>query len=137
EVDRMEVPSDGLPVRKLNGRCQSAGSASSAEPWGSAVIVHPNRAQKWLVITGAFVLILAAVFAVLATVIPVVRVGFIPAAAVLSLTGIFLLVLGRRARAKATAVRRVLESGTAGTGTIVTMSQTGRRVKPDPQARMH
>ena len=97
---------------------------------------HPNRAQKWLVITGVFVLILAAVFAVLATLIPAVRVGFIPAAAVLSLAGICLLVLGRRVRAKAAAVRRVLETGIAGKGTIVTMAQTGLIVNLAPQVRM-
>ena len=97
---------------------------------------YPNRVQKWLVITGVFVLVLAAVFAVLAAVIPVVRVGFIPAAAALSLAGIGLLALGRRSRAKAAAVRRVLETGIAGKGTIVTMAQTGLIVNLSPQVRM-
>ena len=97
---------------------------------------YSNRAQRWLGITGVSVLILAAVFAVLAILIPVVRVGFIPAAAALSLAGIGLLALGHRARAKAAAVRRVLETGIAGKGTIVTMAQTGLIVNLSPQVRM-
>ena len=98
--------------------------------------LYPIRAQTWLVIIGAFVLVLAAVFAVLAAAIPVVRVGFIPAAAVLSLAGIGLLALGRRARAKAAAVRHVLETGIAGKATVVTMAQTGLIVNLSPQVRM-
>ena len=97
---------------------------------------YPHRAQKALGLTGAGVLALCAVFAVLAVLIPVVRIGFIPAAVATGAVGVGLILLSRRVAGRVASAQHILESGTPAKATIVTMAQTALMVNLSPQVRM-
>lgn len=96
----------------------------------------PGRARTWLLATGALVLALALVFALLGLLIPVVRVGFVPAAIAIGAAGLVLVVLGQRAGARADAAARVLRTGLDGRATVLAISQTGVLVNYMPQVEM-
>ena len=96
----------------------------------------PNYTRKWLRLVGLFLLILALIFGVIALLIPVVRVGFIPAVGVLLATAGGLFELARRIGVKAAATQVVLATGLVGQATIVALRQTGLLVNFNPQVEI-
>jgi hypothetical protein len=92
--------------------------------------------SKWLIGTGAFELGLAALFAVVGVVEPVLAVGFLLTAAILGVTGIALIWFGLRVRRSAAEADRIASTGTAGTATVTGLTQTGMSLNDQPQVDM-
>jgi len=92
--------------------------------------------SKWLIGTGIFELALAAVFAVVGLVEPILTTGFLLTAAILGVTGAGLIWFGLRARRAAAEADRITSTGLAGTATVTGLTQTGMSLNDQPQIDM-
>lgn len=95
-----------------------------------------KRPANILLFMGVFELALAAMFAVLAIAIPEARVGMAITAVLLGLTGVGLLVWGRKAKSGYDKAQRILTTGVSGRATIVGLNQTGIQVNDQPVVDM-
>jgi hypothetical protein len=89
--------------------------------------------RKWLVGTGVFEILLAAVFVGVAVVSKTVRGGFILTASILGVVGVGLIWFGLRSGAKADEADRIEATGISGQATIVGLTQTGVSLNDNPQ----
>jgi hypothetical protein len=95
-----------------------------------------SYAGKWLIGTGIFEIVLAAIFLVIGIAQPVLMFGFALTAAILGVTGLILVWFGLRMRRSAADADRITRTGLAGTAQITSLSQTGMSMNDQPQIAM-
>ena len=96
-----------------------------------------NRyAGRWLIGTGIFEIVLAAIFAYFGATVPILSFGFFLTAAILGITGLILVGFGLRARRGAADADRIAITGLAGTASITGLTQTGMTLNNQPQVEM-
>jgi hypothetical protein len=89
-----------------------------------------------LIAVGLLELVLATVFGVVAASVPLLRIGFVPTAAILLVTGLGLIVWGGFWWRKAADTQRVKAEGIPGQAQIVGLRQTGLYVNNQPQVEL-
>ena len=82
----------------------------------------------WLIGTGIFELVLAGVFF-----FAISGSGMVLTGAILGITGVLLILFGAASLRKASANKRIDETGLAGTGQIIGLTQTGMYLNENPQ----
>jgi hypothetical protein len=83
---------------------------------------------RWLIVSGAFEVALAAVFLVFGLTDEEVAFGFLLTAAILGITGGVLIWFGLRARRAAAEADRITATGLAGTAMVTGLTQTGMQL---------
>lgn len=100
-------------------------------------VTWSGRAYKWLYVTAALELALAAVFLIIGLNNEVVRGGFYLTAAILGVVGILLLLWGRRWARGYQEAQRLRVQGVPGQAQIVGMRQTGVSLNDQPQIELN
>jgi Protein of unknown function (DUF3592) len=95
-----------------------------------------SYAGKWLIGTGIFEIVLAAIFLFIGLMEPILRGGFALTAAILGGTGLILIWFGLRSRRSAAEAERIVRSGLQGTAQVTSLSQTGMTLNDQPQIEM-
>ncbi|MEP7159247.1 MAG: hypothetical protein ABI797_07450 [Chloroflexota bacterium] len=95
-----------------------------------------NYSRLWLIITGAILLGVGAILAVMLGNVPFAGGAMVMTGAVMALVGIVLIVIGIIVGRRAAAADALLAAGTPGTATITGLTQTGMYVNENPQIRM-
>ena len=91
---------------------------------------------RWLIVSGAFEVALAAVFLVFGLTDEEVAFGFLLTAAILGITGGVLIWFGLRARRAAAEADRITAIGLAGTAMVTGLTQTGMQLNDQPQVKI-
>jgi hypothetical protein len=99
-------------------------------------VTWTRRPAKWLIITAVLELVVAGVFFVIGSMVPIVRGGFYLTAAILGVLSLGLLFWGRKWSAAAAEADRIKAQGVAGTATITGMRQTGVTLNEQPQVEL-
>jgi hypothetical protein len=100
-------------------------------------VTWSGRAYKWIYVTAALELVLAAVFFVIGMNNALVRSGFYLTAAILGVVGILLLLWGRRWARGYQEAQRLRVQGVPGQAQIVGMRQTGVSLNDQPQIELN
>ncbi len=100
-------------------------------------ITWSSRPARWLMFTAILELVLAGVFLVIGSIVPVVRGGFMLTAALLGALGLGLLLWARKWQRAAAEAERIKAQAVAGTATITGMRQTGVTLNEQPQIELH
>jgi hypothetical protein len=95
-----------------------------------------HHARRWLIAIGILELALAGAFAFGAFLVPIAGPGLLLTAIILGITGIVLVLVGRRVGQSAAKTDRILASGVAGTARITGLRQTGLYLNEQPQVEM-
>lgn len=95
-----------------------------------------SYAGKWLIGTGIFEIVLAAIFLFIGLMEPILMGGFALTAAILGGTGLILIWFGLRSRRSAAEADRVVRTGLSGTAQVTSMTQTGMSLNDQPQIDM-
>ena len=95
-----------------------------------------SYAGKWLIGTGVFEIVLAAIFLGVGMGEPILQGGFALTAAILGVTGLILIGFGLRMRRSAADADRITRTGLAGSAQITSMTQTGMSMNDQPQIDM-
>ena len=95
-----------------------------------------SYAGKWLIGTGIFEIVLAAIFLFIGLTEPILMGGFALTAAILGGTGLILIWFGLRSRRSAAEADRVVRTGLSGTAQVTSMTQTGMSLNDQPQIDM-
>ena len=95
-----------------------------------------SYAGKWLIGTGIFEIVLAAIFLFIGVMQPILLGGFALTAAILGGTGLILIFFGLRSRRSAAEAQRIVRSGLSGTAQVTSLSQTGMTLNDQPQIDM-
>jgi len=95
-----------------------------------------NYSKKWLVATGIFEIVLAAVFIVIGFNAPAASGGMFVTAGILGLIGIIFVVIALRVSAGAADADRVSRTGLSGVAQITGLTQTGMYLNENPQVKM-
>lgn len=100
-------------------------------------VTWSGRAYKWLYVTAALELVLAAVFFFIGMNNAVVRSGFYLTAAILGVLGILLFLWGRRWARGYREAQRLRVQGVPGQAQVVGMRQTGVSMNEQPQIELN
>jgi hypothetical protein len=95
-----------------------------------------NYSRLWLIITGAILLGVGAILAIMLGNIPFAGGAMVMTGGFMALVGIVLIVIGIIVGRRAAATDALLQTGTPGTATITGLTQTGMYVNENPQIRM-
>jgi hypothetical protein len=95
-----------------------------------------SYAGKWLIGTGIFEIVLAAIFLFIGLVEPILLGGFALTAAILGGTGLILIFFGLRSRRSAAEADRLVRTGLSGSAQVTSLSQTGMSMNDQPQIDM-
>jgi hypothetical protein len=93
-------------------------------------------ASRWLIITGVFELILAAIFVFVAIAIPEARASMLVTGAILGFVGVGLVASAMAIRGRAQRTERIEMTGVPAQGTITGLTQTGMFLNDNPQVEM-